>query len=94
MFHYLCCDLDLGCYSFEQIDKNVKCHFLSFSPTPNASTWTATKNEVYKELTFKPMLTVSNCLLSGKCSINSNAHVCHMSQLGAGPLTRFDLENW
>ena len=67
---------------------------MSFSPTLNASTWTAFKNEIFKGLTFKPMLPVSNCLLSGKCSINSNAHVLHMSQLEAVPLTRFDLENW
>ena len=33
----------------------MKCHFLLFSPTLNASTWTAAKNEVLKGLSFKPM---------------------------------------
>ena len=35
MFHYLCQDQALAAKSFEKIDKNVKCHFLSFSPTLN-----------------------------------------------------------
>ena len=62
-----------------KLTKNVKCHFLSFSPTLNAITWTAAKNEVFKGLTLKPMLTVSNCLLIGKLALTLMLmfDICH-----------------